>query len=633
MVRQRWLWVGLIALAVLLVPAVLWTERQPPAPDPGQASAPPMPAADGSDLQPDDDGPEAKLAESQLYMLAGHTAAVAVVDGNSGDVMQTLERAILAPDASRLYEVRQTAGQTVVRAVETKTGRTAGEIGLAGEYDLPWIGFLPAGLSPSGRWLVLQRLSWWEEDNQGVWNDSASSHFAVVDLSFDAPARMVDLEGYLEFDALSDDGTRLYLTEYLREDVGTEPVFERYRVRLYDLASGRLDPAIIADKSNAEELMAGYRQSAAASPDGRWLYSLYLDPRSGSPFVHALNLAEGFAACIDLPGAAARREVEPMLWGLAVAPGGETLYVINGAGGLAFEIDTAGLVVRRSVELEAPQAGDRAPGRLGRLLTLLQAQVATHVAPAAHAKVGVVNPVVLSPDGDTLYALAATGLLAVDTGALNVRGQYLTDHKLNSLAMSGDGAALYAVSLEPGRIMRLAPETGEILATVESKDYWPGILAVAGTPQLAAADAGRPALATCEVTLAQKPPFVPPAPYDALAPEAGSFWYGSPDLWTVLPTAGTWRQLPLGSGGYTQKTFWWRMGYDSQKEPVPDLVVTGRRLDGPAPALVASRATNGYQVDMGSFMLAGIEVPAAGCWQITGRAGDQELSYVVWVAP
>jgi hypothetical protein len=36
---------------------------------------------------------------------------------------------------------------------------------------------------------------------------------------------------------------------------------------------------------------------------------------------------------------------------------------------------------------------------------------------------------------------------------------------------------------------------------------------------------------------------------------------------------------------------------------------------------------------MGQFMLTGVEVPAAGCWEITGRYDQTELSFVVWVAP
>ncbi|HSJ54975.1 MAG TPA: hypothetical protein VLC52_14640 [Anaerolineae bacterium] len=613
MVRKRWLWVGVIALAVLLVPALLWSGRRPPAPAVEQEGAPPALAAEGNDLQPVDEGQEAPL-----LVVAEMDAVVTVVDGTTGAVKQALGQAVLAPDASLLYNVEQEAGQTRVQAVEPGTGRIAGEIAFEGSYNLPWVGSLPAGLSPGGRWLVLQRLLWLENGAR-----EAGSRFAVVDLSFDAAPRFVELDGQFEFDAVSDDGTRLYLTEYVvSEYVRSEPLFERNAIRLYDLARGRLEQAVVVTKRSEEEEMSGYRRAAVASPDGTWLYSLYVDDAHSSPFVHVLNLDEGYAVCIDLPGVPAHRALDPMLWGLALSPGGETLYAANASAGMVFEIDTAGLVVRRSVDLESAGAGDTALERLARYL-----------APVARAKVGVVNPVLLSPNGDTLYALATNGLLALDTADLAVRGEYLTDRKLNSLAVSRDGAALYAVTLEPSRILRVAPETGEIVATLEKQAFWAGILAVGGTPALNGAEPGGSVPAACPVTRPREPTFVPPPPYDTLAGDSGSFWYGSQDLWTSVRSDGTWQALPHGSRGYTQKTFWWQPGYDPQEDPEPDLVVTGRRLDGLALTLESSRATNGFHGDLGSFMLAGIEVPEAGCWEITGRVGDQELSYVVWVAP
>jgi hypothetical protein len=94
---------------------------------------------------------------------------------------------------------------------------------------------------------------------------------------------------------------------------------------------------------------------------------------------------------------------------------------------------------------------------------------------------------------------------------------------------------------------------------------------------------------------------------------------------------GAWRDLPYSETGYTQKVFWWRQGYDWKAEPEPDLTVTGRRLDGEAPPLVASKATNAYAADIGSAMLVGVDIPTAGCWEITGRIGEQELSFVIQV--
>ncbi len=138
--------------------------------------------------------------------------------------------------------------------------------------------------------------------------------------------------------------------------------------------------------------------------------------------------------------------------------------------------------------------------------------------------------------------------------------------------------------------------------------------------------------ASCPVTTPQDPVFVPPSPYDSLGFE-GVFWYGSNSLWTALPNDGVWWGLPHNPSGYTQKLFWWREGYVWTEEPEPDLIVTGERLDAPAPPLVSSKGTNAYAADIGSAMLVGVDFPTLGCWKITGKYADADLSFVIWVAP
>jgi hypothetical protein len=46
--------------------------------------------------------------------------------------------------------------------------------------------------------------------------------------------------------------------------------------------------------------MRGYPLTRAASPDGRWAYTLY-DGGGKHPLAHALDTLEGRAVCIDLP--------------------------------------------------------------------------------------------------------------------------------------------------------------------------------------------------------------------------------------------------------------------------------------------------------------------------------------------
>lgn len=137
--------------------------------------------------------------------------------------------------------------------------------------------------------------------------------------------------------------------------------------------------------------------------------------------------------------------------------------------------------------------------------------------------------------------------------------------------------------------------------------------------------------ASCPITVPPDPPFTPPAPYDSLGFE-GEFWYGSSSLWTAVRENGTWEALPHNPEGYTQKIFWWRDGYVWTEEPEPELTVIAERLDAKVPPVHASKATNAYASDIGSAMLVGIDLPTLGCWKITGKYADAELSFVVWVA-
>jgi hypothetical protein len=97
---------------------------------------------------------------------------------------------------------------------------------------------------------------------------------------------------------------------------------------------------------------------------------------------------------------------------------------------------------------------------------------------------------------------------------------------------------------------------------------------------------------------------------------------------------GTWSGLgPNENGGYGQKVFWWREGYIWNEEPEPKITVTGERLDASAQTFETSGATNAYASDIGSAMLTGVTFPTEGCWRVTGKYGNAELSFVVWIAP
>ncbi len=159
-----------------------------------------------------------------------------------------------------------------------------------------------------------------------------------------------------------------------------------------------------------------------------------------------------------------------------------------------------------------------------------------------------------------------------------------------------------------------------------------GLAPGAGGPQLSQTKASQGGGEACNVTR-PIPPFVPPPPYLAAPPpNYGTEWFGTRALWKMLdPDGEVWRQssLPHGPAGLTQKTFWWSADWSPDAEPEPAIMVVGTRLDGPG-EFTFGPGTNA-SADFGTAMLVGIDFPTPGCWQLTGRYRDAELSYVVWI--
>jgi hypothetical protein len=186
--------------------------------------------------------------------------------------------------------------------------------------------------------------------------------------------------------------------------------------------------------------------------------------------------------------------------------------------------------------------------------------------------------------------------------------------KLSALAFAGNPA----FEINPAR-----PET------IDTATYNPQI--DDASEEARASDASSLSQSNCPVTQPPMMEFVPPYPLPAAVPDGGGFRYGSEKLWTMISSNGIWTDLPHDIRGYTQKIFFWKAGYSIQAEPVPNLSLSGFRLDGDAPPLLASQPTHGYNADLGSFMIAGMIFPTAGCWQVSGHYQAQELTFVVWV--
>jgi hypothetical protein len=138
---------------------------------------------------------------------------------------------------------------------------------------------------------------------------------------------------------------------------------------------------------------------------------------------------------------------------------------------------------------------------------------------------------------------------------------------------------------------------------------------------------------TCSVTKLGTQPFVPPPPY-AAKPSLGQFWFGTDRLWTALPEAGAWIGLPHYTHGdptFRQKLAFWRQGYDAYAKTQARLTVSGRRIDATALPLQTDGPGSPSGHGGRSFLMTGINLPTAGCWEITGRYESDEVTFVVWV--
>src|SRR5437763_14152541 len=116
--------------------------------------------------------------------------------------------------------------------------------------------------------------------------------------------RRIALRGMYGFDAISPDGSTIYLVHYTapRRDL------TRYEVRALATTTGRLVPNPIVDPRKPDEKMTGNPVTRAMSLDGRWAYTLYAGA-DGTPFIHALDTAGRKAYCIDLDALAAQPDI------------------------------------------------------------------------------------------------------------------------------------------------------------------------------------------------------------------------------------------------------------------------------------------------------------------------------------
>jgi len=342
---------------------------------------------------------------------ANGAQAIYVVDSKTHATERRLPLGTPSGNWKHLYSI---VGGSLVDT-DPLTGNTQNTMLLGGDYALPPATStgMPGGLSPAGYWLVVES------------HDSNSTRMLVISTSTFKVSDRIELTGRFNFDAVSDDGQRLYLIQYLDD--------KEYFVRLYNIPANSLDENIVIDKSDGNQAMAGRRLSGVASPDGASLFSMYVREHE-SPFIHALSLQGPFAWCLDLPGGGYSS------WSLAMTHDGSRLFAVGGASGVVAEVDTSNQYSPQIVRTAQVAAG-------------------------AHSAV-------LSSDGKTLVTAGESGIRWIDTSSLNVRMRSLAEWNVASLGLSADGKTLYAVS-DRGEIAQVAMSSGEVVSRFDQSDGHP----------------------------------------------------------------------------------------------------------------------------------------------------------------
>jgi len=220
-----------------------------------------------------------------VALVALVAAPIALADGGSAPVAA---EGVLAPGGKIRYATLTNGRSTTVNASRTN-GVVIRWRDIRGHWAVPGVAFdgTAGGLSGDGRTLVLMQAQTAPLPTRSV--------FQIVRTSDLAPVQRVVLKGNFAFDALSPDGSRLYLIQHV-----SQQNLSRYVVRAYALDRHRLLPGRIADRTQRGWVMAGYPVTRATSADGRWIYTLYMRP-SGYPFVHALDAVRGVAHCVGIP--------------------------------------------------------------------------------------------------------------------------------------------------------------------------------------------------------------------------------------------------------------------------------------------------------------------------------------------
>jgi hypothetical protein len=260
---------------------------------------------------------------------------------------------------------------TVVGRIDRRDGRVERWWQLGGDYDVPAVALdgTGGGLSADGKTLVLGSFA---IGDPPVYPPRIT-RLAILDTDLRPQRHLragqrrppsvfssIELRGHFAFDAISPDGSTIYLIHHFPNLTGPS-YFTHYEVRAYDVKSRRLLPEPVVDPDEPEERMEGLPLARATSPDGRWAYTLY-DGNGEEPFIHALDTVAGQAVCVDLPQLAELPRRFHYLLQLQMREGGRRLVVLRQRPGpkptrALLSVDARSFAVRRPAPLATASSG------------------------------------------------------------------------------------------------------------------------------------------------------------------------------------------------------------------------------------------------------------------------------------
>lgn len=413
MLKKSTFWLTLMLSMLLPLVAACGPNTSPVTTSPGVSTLPP-----GENVYVLDGYAPQDTAGTAQHIVAFHPGS------SNPTSLISLPTGLTSLDHQKLYVATAKGSQTTINVINTQNGATIRSIVISGTYSTAAQGFASALASSDGHWLALVQ--------QRQHNNATT--IALVDTQAGRLVKTIQLNGDFDLDALSPDGSSLYLLQNLSDGSG------HYYVKLYNVNENKLYDYTIVDKTDINEKMTGVALVRQMAGDGTSAYTLYTNTSQNKAFVHILPLdgeAFPFARCVDLPAGHSADLLH--YYTLTLSPDGGTLYAVNAALGVAslINLDNGGTSnifndhVVSTIHFNPGKTNSRSSDT-SRMLY---------------------NGAVLSPNGKMLYAVGMNGIWAISAADLQAQrnsvAHYLTQQSFTGIALSSDGHTLYAV--DPGR--------------------------------------------------------------------------------------------------------------------------------------------------------------------------------------